>query len=83
MEVHNIFVNMVSISLCKSCVTLYTKLKNLKCMSWTACIFCVWGICVLCIIDLLPEVEHLEINSAEEKLIEDLGSYDEVSKGVK
>ncbi len=83
MEVHNIFVNMVSISLCKSCVTLYTKLKNLKWMSWTACIFCVWGICVLCIIDLLPEVEHLEINSAEEKLIEDLGSYDEVSKGVK
>ncbi len=80
MEVHNIFVNMVSISLCKSCVTLYTEFKMYV---MTACIFCVWGICVLCIIDLLPEVEHLEINSAEEKLKEDLGSYDEVSMGVK
>ncbi|XP_018924668.1 agouti-related protein-like [Cyprinus carpio] len=27
--------------------------------------------------DFLPGVEHLEINSAEEKLIEDLESYDE------
>ncbi|KTF89975.1 hypothetical protein cypCar_00047462 [Cyprinus carpio] len=27
--------------------------------------------------DLLPGLEHLEINSAEEKLLEDLGSYDE------
>ncbi len=28
MEVHNIFVKMVSISLCKSCVTLCSKLMN-------------------------------------------------------
>ncbi|KAK2913888.1 hypothetical protein QQF64_030310 [Cirrhinus molitorella] len=33
--------------------------------------------------DLLPGVEHLEINSEEEKLLEDLGSYDEdLSKAV-
>uniref|UniRef100_A0A673M3W6 Agouti-related protein n=1 Tax=Sinocyclocheilus rhinocerous TaxID=307959 RepID=A0A673M3W6_9TELE len=54
------------------------KLIHFKFISWTACIFlCVWYICVLYIIGLLLGVEHLEINSAEEKLLEDLESYDE------
>lgn len=38
----------------------------------------IWHICVLYVTDVLPILEHLERNSAEEKLLEDLGSYDEV-----
>lgn len=47
---------------------------------WTQCfyLFICLFVCVLYAIDILPVVEPLERNSAEEKLLEDFGSYDEV-----